>query len=193
VEVDKLVARIERVHVESELSKQRVKTAVDLLQVIVSPEFAGDPILAYADFVAAVERSEQQAEVFRDQISPMKSSANKVYDQWQEDLGVFTNPGMRARSQERLAETRARFDAIVASVEPTADAFDTFNDTLRDHVLFLEHDFNPAAVTAIGGEVRSLSEHSTALGSSLDVCMATTQAYVRSTALPGELVASKNK
>lgn len=186
--VDSLVARIERVHVEAELSRETIRQAVGLLQVIVDPEFDGDPVVAYADFVASVERSEKQADVFRGLIDPMRGSAEKVFDQWAADLDVFTSPGMRTRSQERLVETRNRFQAVISSVEPTADSFDTFNQTLRDHVLFLQHDFNPAAVKAIGGEVKSLGQLSSRLDKNLNVCMKATIAYVRSTALPGEMV-----
>ena len=187
-EVDSLVARIERVHVESELSKGRVREAVDLLHAITAPDFVGDPVLAYGEFVDALERSEKQAEVLSDQVGPMKESADKVFSKWAEDLAVFTNPNMRARSKERLEATRARFQAIVSSVDPAVETFELFNSALRDHALFLEHDYNPAAVAAIGGEVASVTDQARRLDSNLDVCLATTLAYVQSTALPGELV-----
>jgi len=190
-EVDTLVSRIERVHVESELAKQRVREAVDLLHFIVGPEFSGDPVLAYGDFVAAVERSEEQETVLRSSVSSMKASATSVFSSWSEGLAVFANPNMRARSEERLRETRERYGAITASADPALDSMETLNASLRDHVLFLEHDFNPYAVAALGGEVGSVTEHASRLDANLDVCLAATLAYVQSTALPGELVVSQ--
>ena len=126
-------------------------------------------------------------EIFGECVEPMKESATAVFGQWEADIDIFTNPSMRARSAERLAETRGRYDAIASSVDSTSPTFESFNLNLRDHVLFLEHDFNPAAVTAIGGEVVSLTEQAGDLDGSLKSCLTTTLAYVRSTALPGEL------
>jgi hypothetical protein len=190
-EVDNLVARVERIYVESELVRERAREAVDTLHKIVAPDFEGDPVAAYGEFVDAVERSEAQAAVFSDCIDPMKDSAASVFGQWETDINIFTSAVMRARSEERLQETRGRFEEVVASIDPTATSLGEFNAALRDHVLFLEHDFNPAAVAAIGGEVTSLTEHAEVLDTNLESCLVTTLAYVRSTALPGELVGAQ--
>jgi len=185
-EVDNLVAHIERVHVESELARERVRG-------IVGKDFAGDPVQAYGEFVAAVEASEEQVEILRDCIGPMKSSADSVFGQWEKDIDVFTNPGMRARSAERLQQTRGRYDEIVARVDPASETLVVFNQSLRDHVLFLEHDFNPAAVRALSVEVNALTQNAKLLDRDLQKCLTATLAYVRSTALPGELEVAQAK
>lgn len=59
--VDDLVSWIERVHVDSELAREQARQAIMVLRDMTSPEFRGDVVMAYGEFVAAVERSEKQA------------------------------------------------------------------------------------------------------------------------------------
>ena len=183
-QVSNLVGSIERVYVDSELAKERVQTAVVALQGIVASDFQGDAISAYAVFVQAVDRSEEQAEKLDETVKEMKDSAEPVFEQWQDDLKAITNVEMRQRSRKRLMATRERYDAIVSAVEPAQQSYEQVNKLLRDHALFLGNDFNPASVAHLQDEVRVVTKQTAELDRDFDACLVAARKYVDATALP---------
>ena len=68
-----------------------------------------------------------------------------------------------------------------------AKAFDVFNIGLKDHVLYLEHDLNPNAVSAIEDELVILTQLQVDLDNKLELCMQAAGDYVRAAALSGQL------
>jgi hypothetical protein len=66
-------------------------------------------------------------------------------------------------------------------------AYDAFNSDTRDYALFLEHDFNSAAVAMIAADVDKLSDQIRELDGRLDETIAASKEYVEAGALPGQL------
>ncbi len=189
--VDELLDRIEHVYVDCELSNQRVQESLDKLQLVVAPEPGGDITVAFGDFTKAIEGSEKQARSLRDSSESMKRAATSFFEQWTKDLESFSNDRMRYRSQARMAETRTRFEAIVAAIEPAKAAYESFNQCLRDHALFLGYDLNPTSLGEIEDDVQVLNDLAVKLGSELSACRAAAQAYVQSASVPERVDAAK--
>lgn len=188
-DVDQLLAHVERVQVESAVSKERAHAAVESLRTLVAPEFKGDPIAAHAEYVAAVELVEDQARALSKSVRPLKNKGEHVFHDWAANLESFGNVAMRQRSQERLEETRKRYDAILASAGMAQLALDTFHRDLADHALFLEHDFNSSSVALVAQELDGLRSRGKELAKRLDACIAACRAYVEFSA-PGAQLAT---
>jgi hypothetical protein len=182
--VDDLVERIEAVHVECELSKATMHEALDALRLIAVPDFQGDIVEAFAMYTSAIDASEQQAADLRAAVTPMRRSAEPFFAQWEGNLSNFASPTMRERSRERMLASRARYDAIVDSLEPVQTTYDVFNLTLSDIALFLEHDFNASSILGVTGEVRSLDKMAAELDGRFNVCLDAARTYVQNNALP---------
>ena len=183
--VDDLVGRVELLHFEAELAKHRSDNALDALEGIASGGFQGDPVEAFEQLVAAIELSEEQAEALRDCAEPIHEAAERVFTQWSADASELRIDSLRARSLARLEETRTRYHAILLSLEEAVRAYDAFNVGLRDHATYLEHDFNPASISAIRGEITTLSRWCDEVELRLDHCMDAAERYVAASALPG--------
>lgn len=176
--VDELLSHVERVQVEAAVAKERAQSAVESLRTLVAPEFKGDPAVGHATLVSAVEQSDEQAEALQASVKPLRKTGEKVFERWTADLESFGNLAMRQRSQERLEETRRRYDAILAAAVSAQLAYDAFNGDLSDHALFLEHDFNTTSVALIAQELDGLKSRGRELAKRLDACAAACQAYV---------------
>jgi hypothetical protein len=190
-QADDLVVRVERVHVECELSRDAVSEATGWLHAIVTGDYEGDAATAYAGFMQALESSEKHAEALRGCVGPMRHAAQPFFDRWSADLNAFTNAGMRRRSQARLTEARERYDAVVAAVEPVQTGFDAYNLGMRDIGLFLSHDFNAAA--GLKKDARVLTRMAEDLQRGLETTRISAQAYVQASALPIELPAESDE
>lgn len=183
-QVDDLLSRIEKVYVECELTDARVREAVETLTWLTSADFDGDPLAVHAALGLAAERAHLQAKELELSIAPMKASGAALFQRWTADLESFRSASMRARSAERLAETRARYDAIVASVEPAFTRLQDLNVILGDSALFLANDLNSASIAALRGDVEAMLASAKELSSQLEVCLSAADGYMRSAALP---------
>jgi len=190
-EVDVLFSSIETVQVESTVSKERSRAALELLETLARPDFAGNAPQTYSSFVAAIDASEKQAAKLSESVEPMKESAEEVFQQWTKDLEAIGNTRLRAQSHVRMEETRARYEAVLTAAATAQVTYDAFNADLHDHALFLGHDFNRSAVSAIASEVAALAERSKDLDQRLDACDAAARRYVEAAALHGQLTAAK--
>lgn len=186
-EVDGLLGSVERAHLECELSRDQSAHALDTLHAIVAPDFRGDAIMAYEQLRGALKRSEKQAEALRETLPPMAKAAAKVAEDWEADLAGFGSEVMRNKSRARLEETTAAYVAVETPLRAAAKAFDVFNIGLKDHVLYLEHDLNSNAVSAIEDELVILTQLQVDLDNKLELCMQAAGDYVRAAALSGQL------
>jgi len=183
-QVDDLLGHIERVYVECELSDARVNEAMETLAWLTSPGFDGDPLEVHAQLSMAAERAQLQAQELENCIAPMKASGDALFQRWSADLEQFRSASMRARSAERLEQTRARYDAIVASVEPAFERMEALNAILADSVLFLANDLNAESIGALRGDVDELLASAKLLTVDLESALAAADSYMRSAALP---------
>ena len=179
-----LVNAIERVYVECEVSREESRAAVEVLQKISDPGFQGDAAAGYAELVAAIDRSEDQAEKLRDRVGDMQRTADPLFREWEKDLEAFASEDMRERSRSRLTATRELYDAVVAATTPALDQYDSVNRGLRDHSLFLSHDLNRASLASIRTDVRIATKTVADLGSELDKCLKAARTYVDAASMP---------
>jgi len=190
-QIDDLLTRVERVHLDSELAQERMRTAVDALHSISSPGSGGDPAETYDALVEALEGVEEQAEKLRDSAQAMEDAAAVVFERWSAGLDEISSPNVRRRSEQRLHETRQRYRAILVALEPAQVSLDMLGRELNDIAVFLAHDLNPASLSAIEAEVRNVTRRAATLDGTLAECRAAAEDYVKSTALPSDLEVSR--
>ena len=184
--VDDLLAHVESVQVDSVVSKEKARAALDQLDAICSPSFAGHAKESYAMLLERIEASEKQARQLRASIEPMRLSAESVFRQWTADLEHFGSTRMRQRSQMRLDETQARYRTVYATAQSAQISYDAFNGDLRDHALFLSHDMNVAAVGELTGDLKLMRDVLVELDGRMDACASAARAYVEAAALYGQ-------
>ena len=185
--VDELLTRVERVQADAVLAKERTHETLDALEALTAKGFDGDPVAAHAELVQSIDKSEDQAESLDQSIRRMKQTADKVYKAWMNDLESFGNTKLRQRSQERLADSRMRYEAVLNSAIAVQIAYSSLNSDFNDHALFLENDFNADSVAMIAGEVDGLGDRSKELDQRVEACSTAAKSYVESSALPGQI------
>jgi hypothetical protein len=184
VKVNDFVTLIERVHTDSELASQKIHGTADQFSAILAFNFKSDAVAAYTEFANAVEASNQQLKQLHDSIDSMKRSADPVFKKWAADLDSIDSMELRLRSQQRLLDTRKRYDEIVAAVEPTEAAYTGFQKRMKDYAVFLAHDFNEASIAMLRPDERSVREMTVALDTRFSACQQAAQDYVQASALP---------
>lgn len=185
-DVDSLMGRVEKVHMETELSKESVYDAILKMQPIFAANFDGDASEAFEVFAEATEQCQVQANKLRSHVAPMRSAADTVFDEWTTKLEEFDSQSMRQRSLLRLEATRERYAEVQEAAVAAQEAFDSLNRGMRDIVLFLGHDFNMDAVEEITEEAMTIRDQARSLGMVFDDCMQAAEDYIATSALKGQ-------
>ncbi|MFO1053123.1 MAG: DUF2959 family protein [Planctomycetota bacterium] len=176
--VEDLVARVERLHVEVELSREAMTTAVQALRGVALPSLSGDKVEAFRNLNAVAATSRERASTLREALVATRVAADPVFEQWRAQLDGIASASVRARSEERLRSTRERYEAITQAVAPAVEDFDALNRTVNDLALFLDHDFNPTAVAAIHDDLVALDRDASTLDGRFERSLGAAQAYL---------------
>lgn len=183
--VEELVNWVERMHVEAELGRQAIAESYARLRTLAASDFRQeDPASAYARFVQAIDNTEHQAKSFAGTVEPVKSAGNPVFTQWQQDVNQIQSENLRQKSQMRLAVARERYDAMLAAAEPAQQEFQKLVQSLRDIMLFLGHDMNPASIADIQEDARAVAIAAEQLDRKLQQSCNAARDYIDKAALP---------
>ncbi|MGM0525999.1 MAG: DUF2959 domain-containing protein [Pseudomonadota bacterium] len=102
------------------------------------------------------ETSKKSAEQVRDRIDAVDNVAQDLFDEWNEELEQYSNETLRRQSERQLRETERRYSSLIATMERAAGKMDPVLAKLQDNVLYLKHNLNAQAITAIRGEFDTL-------------------------------------
>jgi Protein of unknown function (DUF2959) len=104
---------------------------------------------AYKDLNKDVADSEKKVTEGRPKVDEMNTEAASYFAAWKESAAAISDPGLRKRSEERLAEAQERFNKIAAAGKDARQSFDTLMTDVKDQSTFLGHDLNPSAITSL--------------------------------------------
>jgi hypothetical protein len=159
---DILVDRVREAQQAQTEAKEEFQTALERFKAVIDVE---DSSLErkYETLSRELERSEDKAKRVRDRVKAVRDVADDLFNEWQKELGKYSDRSLRAESERDLRETKRRADGLIASMRRAESRIEPVLTPLRDRVLFLKHNLNARAIgalgqelTAIGGDVDSL-------------------------------------
>ena len=172
-----LADRVEETQDAQEAAKEQFATALEQLMQLTGD--GGGKLKDHYDRLAvALDRSEDRAERVHERITGVRSVAEALFEEWQEELNHYTNASLRRRSEQQLNDTRRRYDRLVLLMQRAADRMEPVLATLRDQVLFLKHNLNAQAVAGLDGTARELQEDVGALIADMEKSIAEAESFL---------------
>jgi hypothetical protein len=77
----------------------------------------GDLEDAYRSLDREYQRSEARADAVRDEIRSIEEVAVDLFEEWEDEIGQISRADLRRRSAEKLAQTRSRYERLIASMK----------------------------------------------------------------------------
>jgi len=152
---DILVDRVDSARDAQADAQEEFKSALQRLDELL--QFDGGELEArYEALNDDYESSKKAAKRVNDRIDAIDDVAQALFDEWQDELSLYTNDNMRRQSERSLRDTERRYNSLLTSMERAAATMDPVLAKLQDNVLFLKHNLNASAVDAIRGEYDSL-------------------------------------
>jgi hypothetical protein len=104
---------------------------------------------AYKDLGKDVAESEKKVADGSLKVEEMNLQATAYFAAWKTSALAISDPGLRKRSEDRLAAAQERFQKISAAGKGTRQDFDTLMKDVKDQFTFLGHDLNASAITSL--------------------------------------------
>jgi hypothetical protein len=135
---------------QKEASKE-FKSALDRMKEMY--QFEGGKLeSAYSRFKGEYEDCDSRAEKVHSRIKDVETVAGDLFKEWEGELREISDAAMRADSRRKLDESRAKYNALHASMKRAEASMDPILTKFHDNVLYLKHNLNAQAIGALRGE-----------------------------------------
>lgn len=152
---DILVDRVEEARGSQTSAKEQFASALDRYRSVVNVE-GGDLERIYDRLAAEFERSEARAKAVEERVSAVESVADDLFDEWETEIGEYTDPDLRRKSQRLLTDTRADYRRLIAAMQRAEAAMEPVLTLFRDQVLYLRHNLNARAIGSLETELADI-------------------------------------
>ncbi len=149
---DILSTRVKSARDAQEDAKQEIQTTLEQFGKVVAYE-GGDLETTYKKLNGELENSEDSAEAVRKKISDVESVADALFSEWETELGQYSSADLRRKSQAKLTQTKSRYREMLGAMKRAEQRIEPVLKPLRDQVLYLKHNLNARALSAIKGEL----------------------------------------
>ncbi|UVO16922.1 DUF2959 domain-containing protein [Stutzerimonas stutzeri] len=155
---DILVDRVEDARDSQQDAKQQFKDALERYRSVVKVN-GGDLEQRYEALNREYEASVAAANDVRARIEAVEDVAEALFDEWEDELQQYSNASLKSASARELSRTRSEYRTLLQRMKAAEKRIAPVLAVLRDQVLFLKHNLNARAISALQGEYRTLQSN----------------------------------
>ncbi|EOX4413759.1 DUF2959 domain-containing protein [Vibrio alginolyticus] len=154
---DIMVDRVEDAKESQQDAQEEFTSALEALSAITNFD-GGELENVYNNINDKYEDSEKAAQDVRDRIAAIEDVSGALFDEWQDELELYSSAKLRRSSEQKLRETKASYKTMLSAMKRAEKKMTLVLDTLRDNTLYLKHNLNASAIGSLQGEFSSLEK-----------------------------------
>lgn len=154
---DIMVDRVGEARDAQEQAKQQFESAYEQFASVVNVD-GGDLEEQYDVLKAAYDESKDKADAVHSRIADVESVAEALFDEWEQELGLYSSDALRRDSQQKLEQTRTQYKRLLQAMKRAEEKIQPVLTVFHDQVLYLKHNLNARAIAALQGELLSLEK-----------------------------------
>jgi chromosome segregation ATPase len=174
---DILVSRVESARDSQHDAKKEITDALTEFRKVVATD-GGELEARYDALAAQLNDSERAATRVRERIAAVEDVAEALFAEWRAELGEYSDPSLRSKSERQLRDTRAKYEQLMTAMRRAESKLDPALRPLRDQVLYLKHNLNARAIAGLQGEVVRVDAQVAALVRELDRAIAEADRFI---------------
>jgi len=174
---DLLRRHVEDVKQEQQATGEQFQDALERLRAVYGSS-GSDLELRYDALRAEYEDSEARAEALRSRIRRARTTAEDLFDEWDEEIGTMQDAALKRRSREQRKATQQRWRGLDTAMERSEKSMEPVLARLRDQVLAMKHSLNAQALGTLEGEVGAIDRDVDALVADLRRSIAEADAFL---------------
>jgi hypothetical protein len=148
-------------------TKEQVQKTMDAYNVVVAPE-TKDRKSAYSKLNKELDDTKDKRAEIPKRIDEANVEATTLFKDWAASTASISDPALKATSQKRLTDAKARQAEIQADGRNADALYNKFMKSLQDRVTFLGHDLNDTAVASLKPQNATLNTQATELYAAVD-------------------------
>jgi RNA binding exosome subunit len=182
---EQLVDRVEDTREAQEGAKEQFATTLDELKAL-SGYDGGELEDAYSRLKKELDRSEDRANRVRKRIKDVEVVANKLFDEWREELDDYSTRSLRDASERQLEDTMALYARVHGAMKAAESKMDPVLAAFGDQVLFLKHNLNARAIASLDDSIADLRGEIEALIADMERSIDEANAFIDAMGAGGE-------
>jgi SMC interacting uncharacterized protein involved in chromosome segregation len=160
-------------------ARETFQSALEQLSALIDYD-GGDLEKIYNRTNSSYERSEAAAEDVRERIAAVENVADALFREWEKEIEEYSNASLKASSQRKLYETRERYADMLQTMQAASRRMDPVLVSLKDNVLYLKHNLNARAVSAVRVEFESVERDIRRLIEDMERSIASSDSFIES-------------
>jgi hypothetical protein len=149
---DILADRVEEARDSQAEAKEQFESALDRYRSVVNVD-GGELEEIYDRLNSELERSQARALAVEERVGAVESVAEDLFDEWEAEIGEYSDVQLRRRSQQLLTATRTDYRRLIAAMQRAEAAMEPVLTLFNDQVLFLRHNLNARAIGSLEAEL----------------------------------------
>ena len=172
-----MVSRVEAAQESQEEAKEEFRSALEAFQSVV-----GSPGTSlqrqYDRLQDAYDDSLESAEAVSDRIESIENVSEALFEEWQQELALYTNAELRRKSQQQLSATQRNYRQLISGMRRAEKSMQPVLNTFRDQTLFLKHNLNAQSIASLETELASVQQNVDQLVIEMEKSIAEAQAFI---------------
>jgi chromosome segregation ATPase len=174
---DILVDRVEEGRDAQHAAKEQFQSALDAFRQVADYD-GGELEELYDRLRKEYERSDQRVSKVRGRIDAIEDVAEDLFDEWKDELDEIQSDELRDKSEQTLRATRERYEGLIDAMRRAEGKMTPVLAAFRDHVLYLKHNLNAAAIASLDSELASIESDITMLIGDMEASIAEADAFI---------------
>ncbi|HEU4619296.1 MAG TPA: DUF2959 domain-containing protein [Gammaproteobacteria bacterium] len=174
---DILADRLQSAQDAQASAKDQFVSALDTYRSVVKVE-GGDLEKTYDRLNASFEQSMRRADAVRERVAAVQTVADDLFAEWEGELGEYSDPDLRRRSERQLRATRTKYGQVMTAMHRAEQSMDPVLALFQDQVLVLKHDLNARAIGALDNELDDVEKATAALVADMERAIAESKEFI---------------
>ncbi len=176
---DILIDRIDDTQEAQEVAKEQFVSALDRYRSVVDVQ-GGELEEVYDRLNAEYKRCEVDAETLRTRIDSVESVAEDLFEEWEREIGDFSDASMARQSRSMLRDTQAQYKTMLQAMRRAESSMDPVLTMFNDQVLFLRHNLNARAIGSLQGELGNIEKATATLIANMERSISEASSFIDS-------------
>lgn len=174
---DIMIDRIMDAETSQQAAQQQFKSALEELSSLIHFD-GGELEQKYQAVEAQYEASQDAADDVSKRIDKIENVAEALFEEWQTEIELISNPNYRRQSTAKLQETKTRYSILINSMHKAEEKMAPILTALQDNTLFLKHNLNAKAIGALQGEMQAIERDVDVLIRDMNAAIAQSQQFI---------------
>ena len=172
-----LVDRVEDARDSQQQAKEQFANALEEFSAVLN--FQGGALEEkYKTLNSVLEESEEHAQKVRDRIDKVEDVAEALFDEWEDELKLYSSDSLRRSSAKKLKETRSHYQNLMTAMQRAEAKIEPVLTPLRDQVLYLKHNLNAQAIASLQSELGRVEGDVSALIREMEAAIREADAFI---------------